>query len=149
MLKKQVGKCVKISSFFVSEPWGFNSDNIFFNIAAEFETELQPFELLEVTQQIEQVIGRTHKTENRKYADRIIDIDILFYDNQIIDSHQLTIPHCLLHKRDFVLYPLAEIAPEFQHPVLKKTIKEIIDSNHKSTQKKRVFIKEQPSSFSK
>jgi len=128
LLKTRVGRCVNVSDFYISDACGFESENKFVNIAAEFETSLQPVELLKITQQIERTLGRKNKTRNGKYSDRIIDIDILFYDNQIIDLQQLTIPHPLLHKRNFVLEPLAEIAPEFKHPVLKKNIKELAES---------------------
>ncbi|MCL1867350.1 MAG: 2-amino-4-hydroxy-6-hydroxymethyldihydropteridine diphosphokinase [Paludibacter sp.] len=125
LLEKRVGRCVKISDFYQTSPWGFVSENEFLNIAAEFETTLQPLDLLKVTQQIERALGRARKSENGTYCDRIIDIDILFYDNLIINLPQLTLPHPLLQKRDFVLTPLAQIASEWQHPILKKTISEI------------------------
>ncbi|MDR1653776.1 MAG: 2-amino-4-hydroxy-6-hydroxymethyldihydropteridine diphosphokinase [Prevotellaceae bacterium] len=127
LLKNEAGRCVKISDFYSSVPWGFVSENDFLNIVAEFETDLQPLELLDLTQSIERRIGRTHKTTDRNYSDRIIDIDILFYDSQIIDLPQLIIPHPLLHQRDFVLAPLAAIAPEWKHPVLQKTAADLAE----------------------
>ncbi|MCL2596539.1 MAG: 2-amino-4-hydroxy-6-hydroxymethyldihydropteridine diphosphokinase [Paludibacter sp.] len=132
LLKKSVGRCVKISDLYISKAWGFESENEFMNVAAEFETSLQPLELLKTTQQIEHLLGRIDKTQNVEYSDRIIDIDILFYNNQIIDLPHLTIPHPLLHKRNFVLIPLAEIAPELQHPVLNKSIKQLAKELQKS-----------------
>lgn len=125
LLEKQAGRCIKISVFYANAAWGFISKNEFINIAVKFETALQPLELLQKTQQIERKLGRTDKSKNGIYSDRIIDIDILFYDDQIIDLPQLTIPHPLMHKRDFVLTPLVEIASEWQHPVLKKNIAEL------------------------
>lgn len=124
-LSVYVGAIIRQSSFYVSEPWGFESDNRFLNAVALVETNLQPFDLLAKTQGIERMIGRTAKSVTG-YADRLIDIDILFYDNLIVDQPTLKIPHPLIAERDFVLLPLAEIAPEFVHPVLGKRIIDLV-----------------------
>jgi len=94
-------------------------------MAIAVETALNPATLLSETQAIEKTVGRRDKTINGVYHDRIIDIDILLYDDLIIQSPTLTIPHPLMHQRTFVLHPLAEIAPHLIHPVLKKTIAEL------------------------
>jgi len=112
LLEERVGKCCKISSFYASKPFGFDSENDFLNAVVEVETCLLPFELLRETQKIEYEIGRTKKSANGIYQDRIIDIDILLYDNEIIDTPELKIPHPHIAERDFVLIPLKEIAPE-------------------------------------
>jgi 2-amino-4-hydroxy-6-hydroxymethyldihydropteridine pyrophosphokinase len=112
LLEKHVGKCHKISSFYASKPFGFDSENDFLNAVVEIETCILPFELLRETQEIEYEIGRTKKSVNGIYQDRIIDIDILLYDNEIIDTPELKIPHPHIAERDFVLIPLKEIAPE-------------------------------------
>jgi 2-amino-4-hydroxy-6-hydroxymethyldihydropteridine diphosphokinase len=91
-------------------------------VAIEVETALSPHNLLLITKEIEAETGRKEKSVNGIYKDRIIDIDILFYDDLILESADLVIPHPLLHKRQFVLKPLSEIAGNFIHPVLKKTI---------------------------
>ena len=88
------------------------------------ESNLPPIELLNATQQIERNLGRTTKTTTT-YTDRIIDIDIIDYNNQIIDTQALTLPHKLMHKRNFVLYPLSDIAPDWQHPILKLSSTEL------------------------
>ena len=124
-IAKKVGDVTKVSDFYETMPWGFYSKSKFLNVAAEVVTNLQPLNLLSITQEIEKEIGRKEKSVNGVYKDRMIDIDILFYEHQIIESPDLTIPHPLLHKRQFVLQPLAEIAPDFVHPVLKKTIREL------------------------
>ena len=120
----QIGKVVTVSPIYTSEPWGFESENGFYNIALILETTLSPLDLLYATQQIERDLGRTTKTTTT-YTDRIIDIDIIDYNNQTIDTQTLTLPHKLMHKRNFVLYPLADIAPDWQHPILKLTATEL------------------------
>ena len=109
MIKEQIGLLVSQSALFVSEPWGFESENDFVNIAACFETDLSPREILTRTQAIERKMGRKRKSRNGAYADRIIDIDILLYGNETINEPDLIIPHPLMHEREFVMKPLSEI----------------------------------------
>ncbi|MDE6721292.1 MAG: 2-amino-4-hydroxy-6-hydroxymethyldihydropteridine diphosphokinase [Bacteroidaceae bacterium] len=106
---RRIGPIKAQSAFLVTEPWGFESENTFLNAAVRVETELSPIALLDETQQIERTLGRTHKTADGQYHDRIIDIDILLYDDLHIATPRLTIPHPHMHKRDFVLIPLHEI----------------------------------------
>ena len=169
----EIGKVSAVSPIYTSEPWGFESENGFYNIALILESELSPLDLLRETQRIEKELGRTAKTTT-EYADRVIDIDIIDYDGQIITISQqstvnsqqssiepprptdtppktggeyldqqstllyrrnilrlyhqrslLTLPHPLMHLRNFVLYPLADIAPEWRHPILKLTAQEL------------------------
>ena len=170
---REIGKVSAVSPIYTSEPWGFESENGFYNIALILESELSPLDLLRETQRIEKELGRTAKTTT-EYADRVIDIDIIDYDGQIITISQqstvnsqqssidpprptdtppktggeyldqqstllyrrnilrlyhqrslLTLPHPLMHLRNFVLYPLADIAPEWRHPILKLTAQEL------------------------
>lgn len=131
LLSLALGSPVALSSIIESEPWGFESENRFLNCVAAFDTTLNPTLLLDTTEEIERTLGRTRKSLNGQYSDRIIDIDILFYGNEIIESERLTIPHPLLHKRDFVLLPLQEIAPLLVHPRLHKKIEELAkELNH-------------------
>lgn len=115
-LSVEVGKVMAVSSFMVSAPWGFDSENTFLNTVVLMETELTPFSLLQKTQEIERSLGRTAKSTHG-YADRLIDVDILLYDNLLIDQPTLKIPHPLIMERDFVIIPLTEIAPDLVHPV--------------------------------
>lgn len=114
---------LKRSSVIETAPWGVTDQPHFINMAIEAETDLSPEELLHLLKNIEISMGRV-KTGH--WGPRIIDLDILFYDDLIIDSDELKIPHPYLHERDFVLRPLLEIAPEKIHPALKKKISELI-----------------------
>ena len=125
MLSFEVGCVFGVSSFYSSKPAGFKSENEFLNAAVWLETFLSPFDLLFKIQEIERHMGRAVNI-TKQYVDRIIDIDILLYDNLIINQLTLKIPHPLLAERDFVLIPLSEIAPNLVHPVLKKKIKDLI-----------------------
>ena len=106
---KEVGTVERQSSLLETKPWGFVSTNDFINAAVRVSTSLSPRRVLETTQHIECEMGRTHKSTNRQYHDRIIDIDILLYDDIEIDEPDLHIPHPLMHERDFVMRPLQEI----------------------------------------
>ncbi len=123
LIEEQIGSITTQSALYVSAPWGFSSENTFLNNVVAVQTSLTPEALLNTTQRIERTLGRTHKSMNSQYADRLIDIDILFYDQQVMHTSTLTLPHPLMHRRLFVLEPLCEIAPTFIHPVLKKDIR--------------------------
>lgn len=124
-ISKRIGHVLDCSSNYENSAWGFDSENTFLNIVVKVETTLSAQAILAEILCIEKKLGRTEKTKNGSYCDRIIDIDILFFDNEIIDSENLKIPHPLLAKRMFVLKPLCEIAPDFIHPVLQKSTKEL------------------------
>ena len=124
LLAERAGDVLSLSSFYETEPWGFDSENTFLNAALELETSCSPMELLRLTQQIEQEMGRTQKSDG-SYHDRIIDIDILLYGNEIIHTEELVVPHPLMQQRLFVMQPLAEIAPSLVHPVLQKSMHEL------------------------
>ncbi len=124
-LSKQVGLITARSVIYETEPWGFQSDDIFWNQALEIATALSPEEILHQTQQIEIDLGRIRKVT--QYDSRIIDIDILFYGNQNLRAEKLIIPHPRIQERRFVLVPLCEIAPELIHPVFQKSIRQLLD----------------------
>ena len=105
-----IGTVERQSTFLVTEPWGLTSVNSFVNAAIMVTTSMSPEEVLHTTQQIERAMGRTQKSVDGQYHDRIIDIDILMYDDLRMDSPQLTLPHPLIRERDFVMIPLSEIS---------------------------------------
>lgn len=113
-IEKQIGEVVSLSAFHVSKPWGFNSQNSFLNAVCSIRTKLDPFEVLHLTQNIERMLGRTRKSINGQYSDRLIDIDILLYDKLHINTPELVVPHPLMQQRDFVMTPLLEIFPSFK-----------------------------------
>lgn len=106
---QQVGKVTRESSLIETEPWGYSSPNKFINSCICVETDLSPREVLAATQQIEHDMGRTMKSVNGEYHDRIIDIDILLYDDLSVNDPDLIIPHPLMYEREFVMEPLREI----------------------------------------
>ena len=114
LIGREIGTVVSASDVMETDPWGFESANRFLNMAAKVQTDLQPLEVLHATQKIEKELGRSHKTVDREYHDRLIDIDILMYDNLVMNTPELTIPHPLMHERDFVMKPLLQIAPELK-----------------------------------
>lgn len=124
-IDKRIGKLLALSAFYVTKAQGFDSDNLFINAACKIKTELSPLEVLEYTQVIERELGRKKKTIGGQYTDRLIDIDILFYDNQILEYPHLFIPHPHMQERDYVLKPMSDIASDFRHPILNKTIEEL------------------------
>jgi len=117
---------VATSSFYETEPWQMGAENWFVNAVVQITTTLSPEALLEETQRIEVQLGRI-KNSSEKYADRTIDIDLLFYNDLIMHTGELTIPHPLMHKRAFMLVPMLEIAQDFIHPLFKKSISDLYD----------------------
>jgi 2-amino-4-hydroxy-6-hydroxymethyldihydropteridine diphosphokinase len=124
-LNQQVGTITNQSAIYETEPWGFESDDIFWNQVLEISTALSPEEVLQQTQQIEHELGRIRKAN--QYDSRIIVIDILFYGDQVIELENLVVPHPRVQERKFALAPLCEIAAELIHPVLQKSIRQLLE----------------------
>lgn len=108
-IASSVGVVEAVSSFIVTEPWGFESTHTFVNAVCRVQTHLSPMEVLDMTQAIERNLGRSKKSVDGVYSDRLIDIDILLYDDWKVDTPRLVIPHPLMAQRDFVKIPLAEL----------------------------------------
>ncbi len=123
-LLKESGLIVsKQSSMYETEPWGVTGQPAFVNMAIEIETDLDPQRLLVLLRRIEKEMGRQ---ETARWGPRIIDLDILLYDEIVLHNDALTIPHPLMHEREFVLGPLSQIAKDLLHPVLKKRISDLL-----------------------
>lgn len=124
-LHNLVGEITAQSAVYETEPWGFESTDLFWNQVLEIATSLSPEAVLQETQKTEFELGRIRKSN--QYDSRIIDIDILFYGDEIIELPNLIIPHPRIQERKFVLIPLNEIAPDLKHPVFQKTIRQLLD----------------------
>jgi len=136
-LQNRLGNIVQIAPVYQSPAWQFKG-NDFLNTVAELQTDLSPAEILNKTREIEKLLGRKTKSENKNYTDRPIDIDILYIDDKILISDKLTVPHRLMHLRNFVLYPLNDILPDFLHPLLQKTTKELVTLSPDKTQPEKI-----------
>ena len=115
---------VRTSAFYETEPWNMNTKNWFVNAVVQLKTKYSPRELLDVCQEIEKKLGRNREQQN-DYEDRTIDIDILFYNNDVINEDNLIIPHKYVHLRAFTLVPMMELNADYVHPILHKTIVEM------------------------
>jgi 2-amino-4-hydroxy-6-hydroxymethyldihydropteridine diphosphokinase len=117
---------LRVSTLVESAAWGYQSSNTYYNGVLVGQTALQPEELLSSLLEIERHLGRTRV--GKSYSDRVIDLDILFYGNHLSQEEQLILPHPRMHLRRFVLEPLLEIAPHWQHPVLNHAVADLLKS---------------------
>lgn len=128
LIQERIGTVAAASRIYETAPWGtFDSPQPnFFNRGLLVETTLTVHEVLREALAIEAELGRVRKAGSRLYSGRPMDIDLIFYNDEVIDTPDLTIPHPRMHQRQFVLEPLAEIMPEYRHPVLHKTVHELL-----------------------
>lgn len=124
LISTEIGQIIGFSSFYQTEPWGVTGQDEYLNRVVRIFTDLEPSYLLAQLHKVEDLLGRVR---DEKWGPRIIDIDLLYYGKYVIDRDDLIIPHPELTERNFVLAPLAEIAPEYIHPVFKLTNKELLD----------------------
>lgn len=123
LIKLEIGDIEKRSSIYESEPWGFSAEEMFLNQVVIVKTELSPVDVLKKTQEIEKKLGR--KKIEKNYESRLIDIDMLFYNDEIIETIDIIVPHKQLHKRMFTLLPLYELNKNFVHPKIGKNISKL------------------------
>ena len=123
LLENQVGKIVKCSGIYETASWGNTDQPDFLNQVLLIETKLAADKIMEQILLIEKTMGRVRSEKN---ASRIIDIDILFFNDEVIETKNIIIPHPEIQNRNFVLYPLNELFPQLKHPVLKKTVHELL-----------------------
>lgn len=135
LINARVGAVLRCSHRYESEPWGFDAGERFSNQALEVSTDLLPLEVLDAVQEIERELGRNRAAEAVEkartgvaYTSRPIDIDIIFYDDEVIDGERLTVPHPLLAGREFALAPLCEIMRAHRHPVTGLTVGEMLEA---------------------
>ncbi|WP_293932097.1 2-amino-4-hydroxy-6-hydroxymethyldihydropteridine diphosphokinase [Sphingobacterium sp. UBA6645] len=122
-IAERVGKIIKESSIYESEAWGVEDQPIFLNQVLEIITPHSASKVLQTIQQIELVLGRIR---TQRWGSRTIDIDILYYNTDIIHEPDLQVPHPYIQERNFTLIPLTEIAPNFEHPIFKKTNQQLL-----------------------
>ena len=132
LLAERVGPIVSRSRIYTSAAWGFSSEEPFANQALRLETSLTPIEVLDAALGVEQIVGRDRAQEARekklsgeRYASRVVDVDVMFCDDEIISEPRLQVPHPLLHEREFALEPLCEIMADYRHPQLGRSLKDI------------------------
>lgn len=136
-IDQRIGQIIKISSYYETEPWGFTHETTFINQVVKINTELEAFRILERALLIEKVMGRQRIVTDQRYSGRTLDIDVLFIDNQIINATDLIVPHPFIHQRRFVLDPMNEIASSYKHPILNKSIFQLLlECNDAMTVKK-------------
>ena len=127
MIGERCGEIVAKSRLYESEPWGFQSEHWFLNQVVKIETSLSPDALMRTLLQIENELGRDRSVQHNGYVSRPMDLDIIYFGQQIIDTQLVIVPHPRLHQRRFTLLPLCDVAPDFVHPIMKKNNLQLLD----------------------
>lgn len=140
LLTERIGQVEEASQIYPSEAWGFEAENIFYNQALRLSTALSPEQVLDAAQEVEQLLGRRREAEQRereltgqRYASRRVDVDIMFYDDEIIATPRLSVPHPLMQERLFALRPLCDIERGRMHPVLHRSLGDIYEDLKRRT----------------
>ena len=128
VMLQEAGRVISKSACYETEPWGFEAEENFLNQVVVFDTDQSPIDFLHYCLAVEKKLGRVRKSGGPRYSSRPIDIDMLFCDSQIIDLPELTVPHPRMCERNFVLTPLAEVMPDFVHPVNHHSVRELLHS---------------------
>lgn len=139
LLDETIGNITLQSAIYETEPWGFESSELFWNQVLEIVTDLSPEDVLRHTQKIELELGRVRK--DKQYDSRIIDIDILFYGEEMIQLPNLVVPHPRIQERKFTLIPLNEIAADLNHPILQKSVGQLLIECHDQLRVEKVELK--------
>lgn len=137
-IEKEIGEIVEQSSVYETPPWGFLAKENFWNQVLHVKTKLEPDELIVKIQKIERLFGR--KRDAGYYVSREMDVDVLYFDDLSLTSDNLIVPHPKIEQRLFVLMPLIEIAPNFKHPVLKMTNRQLLDKCKDESSIKRIEL---------
>jgi 2-amino-4-hydroxy-6-hydroxymethyldihydropteridine diphosphokinase len=141
-IEQEIGEVRKASSYYETEPWGFHTNESFINQVIEVSTDLPANKVLNHILLIEKYLGRNRQPNGQQYSNRIIDIDILFYENHQISVENLQVPHPHLHKRGFVLHPLNEIAPDLVHPILQTPVHGLLNNCTDASKVKKLSVKD-------
>ena len=137
LIIERLGELELQSALYQSPPWGFDHDNLFLNQVLVLETDLVSEEILQACLQIETDLGRERKVQ-KGYSARLIDIDVLFVNDEVLESEQLILPHPKLHLRKFTLLPLVELMPDFIHPILHKSMQALLNACEDNSEVRKI-----------
>lgn len=137
LIQLRLGPVNAVSNLYNTQSWGFDSAD-FLNLVLSVSSAFSPTECLKIIQQIEREMGRVRKISGEDYEDRNIDIDILFYNDEIVNLPELVIPHPRMTQRNFVLFPLNDIVPHFMHPVFNQPVEALLSQCTDNTQIQKI-----------
>ena len=139
MIGERCGDVLATSDVYETEPWGFVAENNFLNQVVSIKTKLCPHDLLKELLSIEAALGRQRDESIKGYSSRPMDLDILYYDDKVIDEEDLVVPHPRLHLRRFALLPLCDVAADYEHPIFKKTNAVLLEECQDTSEVSEIF----------